>query len=365
MKSSKRVHTISTISTILIILAFVFLFFSFIAPHILSRKCSSFSETGQIGDTIGGLMNPFIAISGVITTFLAFLLQIEANKLQRQQFLKVLQKEKEKEENDCLYYLQILNIDLKNIIKSIDTNIACINLFTKNIQLYPLQTANLQRTSLQQFYRPKRIPRELIFRGFELYIKPIDSNWISIFNNFYNSLDFIPEAFKNVYQFTDHYRKGTYDIRIMVKEQLTDLESNCIKVLYHPDKTLNNTLSDHIKQFLSEFHEETTNSCREVRESNFFLIRQILQTYITNLEALTDLSPYSYRVQQSLISNMRNVIKLLNEIQQQTSLLIPELKKAVSDISNDPNSSKNKLQAITHVIDKAISIQNYKTNHTC
>lgn len=54
---------------------------------------------------------------------------------------------------------------------------------------------------------------------------------------------------------------------------------------------------------------------------------------------------------------MRNVIKLLNEIQQQTSLLIPELEKAVSDISNDPNSSKNKLQAITHVIDKAISIQ--------
>ena len=85
MKSSKRVHTVSTISTILIILAFVFLFFSFIAPHILSRKCSSFSETGQIGDTIGGLMNPFIAISGVITTFLAFLLQIEANKLQRPQ----------------------------------------------------------------------------------------------------------------------------------------------------------------------------------------------------------------------------------------------------------------------------------------
>ena len=34
-----------------------------------------------------------------------------------------------------------------------------------------------------------------------------------------------------------------------------------------------------------------------------------------------------------------------------------ELKKLYTDISNDPNSSKNKLQAITHVIDKAISIQ--------
>lgn len=33
-----------------------------------------FSETGPIGDTIGGIMNPFIALVGILLTFLASLL---------------------------------------------------------------------------------------------------------------------------------------------------------------------------------------------------------------------------------------------------------------------------------------------------
>ncbi|GAA4907553.1 hypothetical protein GCM10023313_08000 [Mucilaginibacter defluvii] len=47
-----------------------------------------FTNTGQIGDTIGGLMNPFIALSGVIVTGLAFYIQYRANKQQRELFVE-------------------------------------------------------------------------------------------------------------------------------------------------------------------------------------------------------------------------------------------------------------------------------------
>ncbi|WP_373060417.1 hypothetical protein [Zunongwangia sp. H14] len=55
----------------------------------------NFTETGQIGDTIGGILNPFIALAGVLLTFLAFYMQIKANQIQITQFNEGLKKEKE------------------------------------------------------------------------------------------------------------------------------------------------------------------------------------------------------------------------------------------------------------------------------
>ena len=42
-----------------------------------------FTETGQIGDTIGGIMGPFIAIVAAGLTFFAFWVQFKANIQQR------------------------------------------------------------------------------------------------------------------------------------------------------------------------------------------------------------------------------------------------------------------------------------------
>lgn len=44
---------------------------------------SDFSNTGPIGDTIGGIMGPFVAIAAAILTFLAFWVQFKANEQQR------------------------------------------------------------------------------------------------------------------------------------------------------------------------------------------------------------------------------------------------------------------------------------------
>lgn len=39
-----------------------------------------FTETGEIGDTIGGIMGPFVAIGAAFLTFMAFWVQKEANE---------------------------------------------------------------------------------------------------------------------------------------------------------------------------------------------------------------------------------------------------------------------------------------------
>lgn len=68
-----------------------FIIASFFAPLFLTSQTDlkefDFTTTGQIGDTIGGLMNPFIALAGVLITGLAFYVQYKANELQRELFL--------------------------------------------------------------------------------------------------------------------------------------------------------------------------------------------------------------------------------------------------------------------------------------
>ena len=92
------------ITIVLLITSALFLVFSFLAPIILTQtalfKSWNLSNTGQIGDTFGGIANPFIALVGVLLTFLAFYMQIKANKIQRELFYKGLVENKSQFENE-------------------------------------------------------------------------------------------------------------------------------------------------------------------------------------------------------------------------------------------------------------------------
>jgi|GEM_PF-373270 len=74
---------------ILLILSILIIFFAFLAP-VLFTNSSSYGDfntsTGAVGDTIGGIMNPFIALAAVIVTGLAFYMQYQANKQVQDQF---------------------------------------------------------------------------------------------------------------------------------------------------------------------------------------------------------------------------------------------------------------------------------------
>jgi len=78
-----------------------------------------YSETGQIGDTIGGITAPFIAIGAAFLTFLAFWVQYQANQKQWELIL---------EERDLNNAITTLNIQKELIFKFIElTTPASIN----------------------------------------------------------------------------------------------------------------------------------------------------------------------------------------------------------------------------------------------
>ena len=88
-------HAINT----LVVISALLVIFSFFAPYLLTLETNNsnlqFQKTGSIGDTVGGLMNPFIALAGVCVTFLAFYMQYKANKIQVDNFSTEQQKNKE------------------------------------------------------------------------------------------------------------------------------------------------------------------------------------------------------------------------------------------------------------------------------
>lgn len=93
---------------ILLLVAFLLVVFAFFAPSFLTRYCSEYENCGQIGDTIGGLMNPFISIAAVIVTGLAFYAQYEANqKIETQIKNEKIEKIESHEYNKYLDFLKM------------------------------------------------------------------------------------------------------------------------------------------------------------------------------------------------------------------------------------------------------------------
>lgn len=83
-------------------------------PLLLTRfSVVDFTNTGQIGDTIGGIMGPFVAIVASFLTFLAFLMQYQANEIQKKE-LKRQSLVHDKEQFEAKLY-QMLDVYNKNV----------------------------------------------------------------------------------------------------------------------------------------------------------------------------------------------------------------------------------------------------------
>lgn len=96
----------------------------------------------EIGDSIGGILNPIIGITGSILTFLAFYIQYKANKEQKKYFFIGLDNEKQKRiieknqlaENERKNHVTNIKI-LKSLITSILINIEKSDPLTKKFIL--------------------------------------------------------------------------------------------------------------------------------------------------------------------------------------------------------------------------------------
>ncbi len=107
---SKKPKCFLIIGTILIIVISPILF---TLPSIF--KFMDFSESGQIGDTIGGITSPFINLLGAILVYLSFSEQINANKTQQQALrYEIIRNNEERKYNSLISDINNLRADIND-----------------------------------------------------------------------------------------------------------------------------------------------------------------------------------------------------------------------------------------------------------
>lgn len=106
---------------ILLIISSLFFLFSFFTPFLFTHfSIINFTGTGQIGDTISGTMMPFISIVGSFLTFLAFIVQFNANQIQIKAMHKQENENTRQEQNSQIVtcegnFIEFYKIFLNNI----------------------------------------------------------------------------------------------------------------------------------------------------------------------------------------------------------------------------------------------------------
>ncbi|MBP5455892.1 MAG: hypothetical protein J6Y37_05290 [Paludibacteraceae bacterium] len=205
--------------------------FGCLAPIIFSRSaiCSAinFSETGQIGDTIGGTMTPIVSLAAVILTYLAFRKQVEANKIQTDQFNKTLDTKKEDENKKLKNTIELYSFDIDNTIKDIENRIKIIDEFIPTNLYGEEPIKEISSTCLNRY---NTIDRSQLYQSFKVFIK--DGNKEDLFRKTFSRLDYYNEAvieFKDLRGKNNNDNKKTLDkifsdFELFIKEPMTQKE---------------------------------------------------------------------------------------------------------------------------------------------
>ena len=220
-KSYKIISIISVAISLLLVIGGCF------APWLFTGEgCDrlDFTKTGQIGDTIGGVMGPFIAMAGVFLTFVAFLMQVRANEIQREQLHKSFNLKQLEHKIESLHALQLLHIDVQNVIKDIEVRCDLIDQYCHDLDDNPLAEVACKRTSSQSIKRYQGIDRNLLYKAVNDFVQTDNKEvW---YRNVYAVLDYYSEGVDQLCN--DVYIPNTKDI-MHIKSAIPELYTKMVE----------------------------------------------------------------------------------------------------------------------------------------
>ncbi|MCC7521994.1 MAG: hypothetical protein IT220_10205 [Flavobacteriaceae bacterium] len=348
-EQNRKIENWDLVTKIILGVSILVILFSFFSPLIFTSSTSfksfDFTETGEIGDTIGGILNPFIALAGIFLTFLAFYMQIKANQIQIYQFHTGLQKEKDlrilTEKKDSFNKLSLLNTDLTVIQSDIKSKSENLKNYYENEKEFPFQTNFLKRTSSRNYARILEIDRLAIFQGFSLFLSHRE-NWIKDFSRLYNILDFLPEFFQDLYNKYNYHSKDIFEKKMDVRNSLIKLMDELSKIINvylqenHKDNYLGFPVSrlanDTIAKYYDIIDESFDENRNPIKETDFEKIdTQILKYF--NEEALKlRVEGINYDVR------LEPIVELIGNIRKQTYLIKQRAQEFASSVENEYNN---------------------------
>ena len=341
--------------------------FSFLSPIIFTSSSSyeifDFTNTGQIGDTIGGILNPFIALAGVLLTFLAFYMQIKANQIQISQFNKGLSKEKEirllTEKKDYYNKLNLLKVDLASIKSDIQSKSEKIKIYYEKERDLPFETNFLIRTPSKNYTRILEIDRLSIFNGFSLFLSHRE-RWIKDFSNLYNILDFLPDLFDDIYKKHEYHSKDLFDKKMEIRNGLVKLMDELSKIintylaentrdnyLSFPASSLANTTILRYYDIIAESYDENRNP---IRETDFVKLDEEVLKFFNQevLELRKDENTYDSRL-EPIVEFIGTLRKQLYLIKQRAQEFATSIESQYEHLMVDKENEKSYITIIDEI----------------
>ena len=233
------------ISVISVTIALLLVVFGCLAPWLFTGTgCErlDFTDTGQIGDTIGGAMGPFIAMAGVFLTFVAFLMQVRANEIQREQLHKSFNMIQIEHKIESLHALQLLHIDIQNTIRDIEVRCKYIAEYCTILDENPMAEVACKKPSSQSIKRYLSIDRNLLYKAVNDFINT--DNKAVWYRNIYTILDYYSEGVEQLWN--DVYIPNTKDIM--------SIKSNIPKLYTKLAESVNELSSSHDKELIKKFN---------------------------------------------------------------------------------------------------------------
>tara|TARA_B100000780_G_scaffold270958_1_gene231344 strand:- start:979 stop:2121 length:1143 start_codon:yes stop_codon:yes gene_type:complete len=323
MKENRKSQHWDKVTKAILVIALSILLFAIFSPIIFTHNSilgtPDFSNTGQIGDTIGGILNPFIALVGVLLTFLAFYMQIKANEIQISQFEQSFNSEKQNRINnkkqDSLNKLSLLNADLLMIITDIKSKAENIKKYSSNLIEKPFLNNSLTRSPYRNYSRTLEIDRLGIFEGYKLFLSHKDK-WITDFSNLYNLIDFLPELFSEIYQKSQKHDVEIFNEKMKIRNGLNDLM---------------NKLSDYLNEARYEYGRE-----KYLEQESTRLVNETINSYYSVVNGSYDQnSAPSTETDIEQINNvLYNFVEQAMKMRNETETLDIRLYPIIENISN-------------------------------
>ena len=216
------VKSLNRLSYILAGLSILLIIIGCFAPFVFTQ-CGSlvdFTETGQIGDTIGGTMSPIVAIAGVFMTFIAFLMQINANRIQSEQLRKTFNLRLLENRIESRNALQLMSVDINVMIKEIDITCESIDTFCTYTENNPTGEIPFYFTPKLSRSRYNSINRNLVYDAFSFMVS---NDFLDDFRTTYSLMDLYSEGIDSLYSaiykpYTDDIMKIKNKIPIAFEE---------------------------------------------------------------------------------------------------------------------------------------------------
>ena len=305
-----------------------------------------FTETGQIGDTIGGVMGPFIAMAGVFLTFVAFLMQVRANEIQREQLHKSFNLKQLEHKIESLHALQLLHIDVQNTIKDIEVRCDLIDKYCRVLDANPLAEVACKRTSFQSIKRYQGIDRNLLYKAVNDFVQTDNKEvW---YRNIYAVLDYYSEGVDQLWN--DVYLPNTKDI-VTIKSNIPGLYTKLVEGI--------KSVSDsHNKMLIRRYNAQVVKLRRQDGSLDVFALNKFLNDGAYN--SLFNDVPETYQTLQNALAQMMNIgINMSKEMSAAVKTfrgdtVLGDLKKFEESLSQS---------LLTNTED--ILIDKYKNNELC